>query len=449
MPFKSHGHCPSGTRKAFWLVGAIATTALGWTMPSNSAIAQTYDKASRWDSLRSRPALLDGPGSPKQALRERGIDVQAWFTQFYQGVVSGEGDKDWQYGGKGDLVVGFDMSKLGLWDGLSVNVHQEWVYGEDANNQGNGALFPVNTALGFPRLGGYERDTSLVITQSLRDRLSISLGKFNMLDAAARKPLMGGGGLDTFMNTALAAPISGVTPPYLYGTISTLKTEHASYTLMVYDPRNAQDWKVIENPFTEGTTTSLSVTVPLKISGRQGFYGVRGVYSSQEGLDLASIPQLIDLPPAAERILTKTGYWYVNGTAYQYLYQDPDNPAIGWGFFASAAISDGNPNPIEWHVIGGLAGQGLFPGREQDRWGIGYFKYGLSDDLVTGLATIGSALQTDDPTFFIGDEQGVEVFYNMALTPWLRLTGNVQWIDPHEIQRDDTVVAAMRLQTRF
>ena len=245
-----------------------------------------------WD----RPALLDGAGSPRQELKERGISVDAWLTQFYQGIVAGEGDKEWQYGGKGDLIATFDGGKLGLWKGLYVNVHQEWLYGEDANNQGDGSLFPVNTALGFPRLGGYERDTSIIVTQAFSEQLSVSVGKFNMLDAASKTPLMGGGGLDTFMNTTFAAPISGVTPPYIVGAIGTLKTEPAIFTLMVYDPRNAQDWDVVENPFEEGTTTSLSITVPTKIGGLSGYYGVRGVYSSLDGLNLANIPQLI-LPP--------------------------------------------------------------------------------------------------------------------------------------------------------
>ena len=96
-----------------------------------------------------RPALLDGPGSPRQELKERGIVVDAWLTQFYQGVVAGDGDREWQYGGKGDLIATFDGGKLGLWKGLYVNVHQEWLYGEDANNQGDGSLFPVNTAHGI------------------------------------------------------------------------------------------------------------------------------------------------------------------------------------------------------------------------------------------------------------------------------------------------------------
>jgi porin len=392
-----------------------------------------------WD----RPSLLDGPGSPRQELKERGIVVDAWLTQFYQGVVAGDGDREWQYGGKGDLIATFDGAKLGLWKGLYVNVHQEWLYGEDANNQGDGSLFPVNTAMGFPRLGGYEQDTSIIVTQAFSEQLSVSVGKFNMLDAASKTPLMGGGGLDTFMNTALAAPISGVTPPYIVGAIGTLKTEPAIFTLMVYDPRNAQEWDVVENPFEEGTTTSLSITVPTKIGGLSGYYGVRGVYSSLDGFNLANLPQLI-LPPGeagpAEGALTKDGYWYVSASVQQYLYQDPSNPAVGWGLFAEGSISDGNPNPIEWHFLGGLAGNSPIPGRQSDRWGIGYFYYGLSDDLIEGLGVAGLQL---------ADEQGIEAFYNYFITPWLRLTGDIQWIDTGRDDLDDAVLTAVRLQTRF
>jgi porin len=387
--------------------------------------------------------LLEGSGSPKEELRERGIVVDAWLTQFYQGVVAGDGDREWQYGGKGDLIVTFDGGKIGLWKGLYVNVHQEWLYGEDANNQGDGSLFPVNTAMGFPRLGGYDQDTSIIVTQAFGEHLSVSIGKFNVLDIAAKTPLMGGGGLDTFMNTALAAPISGVTPPYIVGGIATLKTQPAIFTLMVYDPRNAQDWNVVEHPFEEGTTTSLSVTVPTKAVGLTGYYGVRGVYSSLEGLNLDNIPQLI-LPPAdgaaAEADLTRDGYWYVSATMQQYLYQDPNNPAVGWGIFAEAAISDGNPNPLQWHFFGGLAGNSPLPGRETDRWGIGYFYYGVSDDLIEGLGVVGLP---------IADEQGVEAFYNYFITPWLRLTGDIQWIDTGRDDLTDAVLTAVRLQTRF
>jgi porin len=416
-----------------WLSVALCAAA-----PAAATADDTRD-ASIWD----RPALLDGPGSPRQELKERGIVVDAWLTQFYQGVVAGDGDREWQYGGKGDLIANFDGGKLGFWKGLYVNVHQEWLYGEDANKQGDGSLFPVNTALGFPRLGGHEQDTSIIVTQAFSEQLSVSVGKFNMLDAASNTPLMGGGGLDTFMNTALAAPISGVTPPYIVGAIGTFKTKPAIFTLMVYDPRNAQDWDVIENPFEEGTTTSLSITLPTKIGGLTGYYGVRGVYSSLDGFNLANLPQLI-LPPEeagpAEGSLRKDGYWYFSASAQQYIYQDPSNPAVGWGFFAEASISDGNPNPIEWHFLGGLGGNSPIPGRQSDRWGVAYFYYGLSNDLIDGLGLAGLEL---------ADEQGVEAFYNYFITPWLRLSGDIQWIDTGRNDLDDAVLTAVRLQTRF
>src|SRR5271157_832395 len=84
-------------------------------------------------------------------------------------------------------------------------------------------------------------DLSLSISQKFGDNVTISLGKFNMLDAASTTPLIGGGGETTFWNLGLAAPISGVTPAYIVGGILSVKTTPATLTLMVYDPRNAQD----------------------------------------------------------------------------------------------------------------------------------------------------------------------------------------------------------------
>ena len=62
------------------------------------------------------------------------------------------------------------------------------------------------TALALPLLGGTPTDLSLTATQSFGSNVSVTAGKFNMLDAAARTPIMGGGGETTFWNTAFAAP---------------------------------------------------------------------------------------------------------------------------------------------------------------------------------------------------------------------------------------------------
>lgn len=372
------------------------------------------------DGFWQQRAILDVPGGPKQSLKDAGIDLSVNYTEFYQSLVGGEGDKDWEFGGKTDVIGTFDGHKLGLWPGLYITAHAEFVNGENVLFQGDGSVLPVNTALAFPTLGGYDYDLSLVITQTFSESTTLSVGKFNMLDAAAKTPLLGGGGLTTFFNTGLAAPISGVTPPYILGGILSHKTEPAIFTLMVYDPRNAQDSDVLEHPFEDGVTTSLSVTVPVTIDGKPGFHGVRGVYSTLNGSDFRDIPDLI-LPGGTQELGTIDGYWFASYSFQQYLVVDDQDPQRGWGLFGQLAVSDGNPNPFGWSGFIGVGGSSLLSGRPDDTFGISYFYYGFSEDLKDSL---------DDVSYDLGDESGIEAFYNLAVTPWLNVTADGQVIWP-------------------
>jgi porin len=208
---------------------------------------------------------------------------------------------------------------------------------------------------------------------------------------------------------------------------------------MVYDPRNAQAKDTLDKPFDKGTTTSLSVTFPTKFGGLPGFYALRGVYSSKTGADLSYVP-FNRLPANAGLSLTKQGYYYGSLSFQQYLAVDPSNPKAGWGVFADVGLSDGNPNAIRWHLIAGVGGTPLWPGRELDRWGVAYFQYGFSPDMQRNLNLAGFPLR---------DEKGVEAYYNLALTPWLRVSANIQWIAPHRGDRPDATIASLRTQVRF
>lgn len=390
-------------------------------------------------SIWTRPSLLDGPGSPKEALRARGIILDAHVTQTYMGVVAGETTRDWQYGGKATIDATFDLAKWGFWRGLSVNVFQEWNYGESVTALGAGQLLPINGIVDFPRSGGYDDDTSITVTQKIGDRFTVGAGKYALLSLVAKTPIVGGGGKDTFLNAAIAGPITGIIPPYIMAVKADLKTDVAAYSLMVYDPRNAQDWDVVSNPYQE-QAVSFGITLPTKIAGLTGYYGVRGVYSTLGGTDLSRIPDLVALPPGSSDQLSKDDRWYINVSVQQYLYQDPTRPGVGWGFFGYAGISDGNPNAIETSFFAGFAGNSMIPGREQDLWGVGYFRYGISKDLRDGLDTLGIDIQA---------EQGIEAYYNIAVTPWFRLTADLQWIDPVRAFRDDIVVTGLRAKTNF
>lgn len=68
--------------------------------------------------------------------------------------------------------------------------------------------------------------------------------------------------------------------------------------------------------------------------------------------------------------------------------QSEKDPSVGWGLFTNISISDGNPNPVKWSLLTGLAGNNLFEGREHDKWGIGYYHYGLSQSLIDGLENL-------------------------------------------------------------
>jgi porin len=402
-----------------------------------AASAQDADPPTS-SSLWTRPELLDGPGGPKQTLRNIGIDTDVWITQFYQGATEGSGSHDWEYAGKADLFATFDLHKWGLWHGLSVNLHQEWTWGKSVNFT-QGTLLPVNTAWAWPTAGGFADDTSIIITQKFGDRVSATVGKFNMLDQAYKTPIRGGGGYDNFMHMSLTAPYTGVIPAYLIGGNLTIKTDPAIFSLFVYDPRNAQESDVIEHPFADGVTINGSVTVPVKIAGRTGYQGFKAVYTNLETIDFTEIPELF-LPPPANNgpDATKLG-WFLAYEFEQFLWQNPANPKQGIGVFGYFSLSQGNPNPLEVGWFLGISGTSFLPGRDNDRWGVMYFRDNLTPELKDSFGILGVDLS---------DESGWEVFYNYALTPWFRNTADAQFIEPG-LSRESAVFLGLRNQIKF
>jgi porin len=120
--------------------------------------------------------------------------------------------------------------------------------------------------------------------------------------------------------------------------------------------------------------------------------------------------------------------------------QNAEKPNVGWGLFTLATLSDGNPNPVRWSMLAGLGGNNLLPGREIDQWGVGFFHYGLTTPLLAGLA---------ERRIYRRSEGGIEAFYNWAITPWMRLTGDLQIVEPWNANRPRGTYMALRLQTRF
>jgi porin len=198
----------------------VFATALAASTPG-LGIAQELSTRTGGDQFKS---LSDAYWKARSDLRMAGVDLKLSNTNFYQGLAAGTGGHSFEFGGKFEALATFDLSRFGFWSGFSLTTKFEHNYGESANGRG-GTLLPVNTALAFPGLGNHQGSdlSTFYLTQKFNDMFSLSVGKFNMIDKVAATPLRGGGN-DTFMNVGLAAPVTGLTPPYIFGAIATIKT---------------------------------------------------------------------------------------------------------------------------------------------------------------------------------------------------------------------------------
>ena len=392
--------------------------------------------ATRPASWLERDTLTGDWAGRRTWLKEYGITLAPRLTQFYQGLSAGDGDRDYKYGGKADLLLNADLSKLGFWEGFSVTVHGEHNYGNSINGAG-GTLVPPNTALLFP--GMEDNDafdlSSVYFRQQFNDSVSLLFGKMNMMDLASTKPFMGGAGIDAFQNLTFVAPPTGVVPPYLFGALMSVRTEPATFGLWVYDPASVVNKTGFEEPFENGGTIRGSVDFPVTIGGLSGHQGLVALYSNERNTDLNDIGDTF-LPPFPAADIKDNNYYFAYNFD-QYLYRVSDKSKEGFGLFGQFGISDGNPSKLYWSALAGIGGNGMIPGRSRDNWGIGYYYDTPSPDLKDSL-----------PLLTIRNEQGLEIFYNFAVTPWFTVGADLQVIKPC-LGEDTAIYSGLRSVIRF
>ncbi len=406
-----------------FVIGGTATAAQQETAPA---------PASGW---LERDTLTGDWGGGRTWLKEQGITLKPRFSQFCQGLAGGTGKHSFQYGDKADLWLNTDLSKFGFWEGFSVTGHAEYNFGRSVNGSG-GAMVPVNTALDFPGMEGRDAFdfSSVYVGQKFGDSVSLIAGKINIIDIAASKPFMGGAGINSFWNITFAAPPSGTVPPYLFGALLDVRTEPANFGLWIYDPDDVVNRSGFERGFSNGVTVRGTVEFPISIAERGGHQGFVATYSTKDGYDLRDLDDLFLPTFDPTTVRTKTYRYYFAYTFDQYLYQSKENPKEGCGLFGQFGISDGNPNRLYWSLFAGVGGTGLIPGRSRDNWGAGYYYDTLSGYVTNALA----------PVVPLGREQGVDIFYNFSVTPWLTVGGDFQVIDPTTKTADTAYFCGLR-----
>lgn len=394
-----------------------------------------------WQNLKDSPNLLGDWGGRRTCLTEQGITYQGFLTQFYQGVASGGNEQRFSYGGKFDNFLIMDGEKMGLWQGLFVNMHAETRFGEDANRDAVG-LAPVNTNMLWPT--PFSQTTALsglTVTQALSEEWLVSAGKFNTLDLFAAMYPQSGRGIDGFMNISTLFPLTmGRALGLSVNGIGVTKLHEGQVqgSFSIADAKNSSTTIGISDMFDEGALMIGYWRFFTDFNCLPGSHAILGEYSTRNFTSLNPI-DFVFIPDLGLVAGQKSETWSLNYLAEQKLWVDCCNAKRNVGLYTSWGISDGNPNPIRWAGNVSLQAYGINQCRENDSFGVAYFYTGISNDFQN-LAS---------PIVALRDVQGGEIYYNYAVTPWLNVTPDLQIIQPANAAQSTAVVVGMRGKLTF
>jgi len=124
-------------------------------------------------------------------------------------------------------------------------------------------------------------------------------------------------------------------------------------------------------------------------------------------------------------------YWNCD----QFLVVDPADTTRGWGVFGRAGIADQNTSPIDAFLSCGVGGNAWGRTRPHDTFGLGWY-------LASTSPRIGTLITSQFGP--IGDGQGIECFYNYAVTPAVRITPDVQYVVPSLRSAEPALIAGVR-----
>ncbi len=396
--------------------------------------------------LWERPALTGDWGGRRSQLAQEGISFELDLEQTIQGNAHGGKDTNnaFRYSGSWDLRLKFDTGRMGLWPGGLLEVHGESFFGQSINDKSGGT--PNDDAL-YPVPG--DRDVMLsqvTFTQFLSDSFGVFLGKLDMNTGGKNEFAW------TYGNNFLHSffrwnPVVARTTPYsTLGAGFFFLGDWGMWSFCAYDTEGAANVSGFDTAFDGGTSFATEARFNWEPFGKPGHQLFGFIWSDKNFVSLeqdlrsgieiptSSLLNLFTLDVSLER---ESGSWSFYYNFDQYLYVEPEDPKQGVGIFGRFGMSDGEANPIETFYSLGVGGTGIIPERDLDTFGLGYYFVDYGGELPERLG--------------IRSSQGVELFYNIEVTPWLHITPDLQVIiNPGGFEdRDVAVVYGLRAQMSF
>ena len=409
-----------------WRGGIAAIAALATVSVGAAAHAEEAPILNQYGDLFTRSQLTGDWGGARKDLADKGVTFDGTLTQIEQGVVSGGKSGVWEYGGRGDLTGHLDTQKLGLWPGGFLTAELEGNWANSVNGR-TGSLSPVNTNQLFPLpTGDNVALPDLSYAQFLSHYVGVAAGKFQTITNGDDNEFAHGKGDTQFFNSAF-----NINPVTLFVPYSTLGA--GVIALPTADPKQAVVSFLVISAKGKASTTGFDDLEGAIFAGsgrvRTDFFGltghqlVGGLYSNKS---YTSLDQRLGFVIQNQALAKHDDTWAVYYNFDQFVYQPKKDVDQGVGLFGRFGAGKGDPIPSQYFYSAGVGGKGLLPGRSLDQCGIGYY-YSSNNNLTFQRPRVTNS--------FLRDEWGLEAYYNLALTPWLLITPDIQVIGPTQKQQ--------------
>ena len=387
-------------------------------------------------------------GGARSRWKEKGVELEFKYLGIYQGIVSGGLDDRNTFTNKLETTWKFDLGKVAGWKFWSSEIKAEWRFGGPALT-GTGGINFANTAGVGPAASGSAVSVTAVnftriIPRDLKkgDVWVVAFGRFNLLDLV-EEDFFAGAGEERFMNIAPIGPLTVLRQvPLITTAVSfvTVKGGEPRFTFSVLDP-NDQSLDTGFPPFEDGVTFSPGYNIPVKYFGKSAKHSFGGAVTTKKYTPFDAIRQVVIPGPPLNPVQPKRGSWSANYIFRQYIVERAHKD--GWGLFSQFSVADKDTSPITRFVNVGIGGNGLIASRRNDEFGLSYAYTNLSSVLKDNINLITFGLRSLQP------EHQFEGFYNFHITPWLRLTGDLQIIRGVRPRVDTAVVPGARLEVIF
>jgi porin len=203
--------------------------------------------------------------------------------------------------------------------------------------------------------------------------------------------------------------------------LPTKDPKQAIISMMVFDSNGKANRSGFDTAFEGNNTYAIEGRIRTDFFGMTGHQLVGYTYS---GKDFSSLDQSMRFIIENGGIKKEDDSWSFFYNFDQYLYEPKKEQGVG--IFGRFGASDGDANPFHYFYSLGVSGKGVIPGRPLDEFGIGSYYIDVSNPKFTGILKDREILR---------DEYGVEVYYNFAITPWMKLTPDIQVIRPAQKEK--------------